>query len=84
MREKKILILEDEIIVALDLQELLETEKYHTVVAHNFSEGNKQLKTFKPHLLICDINLGSDKNGIEFASTIGFFKFTYHVLHFFR
>ncbi len=67
MREKKILILEDEIIVALDLQELLETEKYHTVVAHNFSEGNKQLKAFKPHLLICDINLGSDKNGIEFA-----------------
>lgn len=67
MREKKILILEDEIIVALDLQELLETEGFQTVVAHNFSEGIKQLKLFKPNLLVCDINLGANKNGIDFA-----------------
>lgn len=69
MREKKILILEDEIIVALDLQELLETEGFQTVVAHNFSEGIKQLKLFKPNLLVCDINLGANKNGIDFAKT---------------
>ncbi len=69
MREKKILILEDEIIVALDLQELLETEGFQTVVAHNFTEGIKQLKLFKPNLLVCDINLGANKNGIDFAKT---------------
>jgi DNA-binding NarL/FixJ family response regulator len=67
MREKKILILEDEIIVALDLQELLDAEGFQTVVVHTFNEGIKQLKHFKPHLVICDINLGADENGIDFA-----------------
>lgn len=67
MREKKILILEDEIIVALDLQELLEEEGYHTKVVHNFAEGLKHLKEFRPHLVICDINLGVGENGIDFA-----------------
>jgi DNA-binding NarL/FixJ family response regulator len=70
MREKKILILEDEIIVALDLQELLEEQGFKTLVVHTFSDGMKQLKQFKPHLVICDINLGSNENGIEFAKQV--------------
>lgn len=67
MREKKILILEDEIIVALDLRELLEKEGYQTVVSHNYADAIKMLKQFMPHLLICDINLSEDKNGIDYA-----------------
>jgi DNA-binding NarL/FixJ family response regulator len=70
MREKKILILEDEIIVALDLQELLEEEGFKTLVVHSFLEGIKQLKQFKPHLVICDINLGANENGIDFAKQV--------------
>ena len=65
--EKRILILEDEIIVALDLQELLDQAGFITAVTHTYSAGIEALKKFKPHLAICDINLGTGANGIEFA-----------------
>ena len=64
--EKKILLLEDEIIVALDLQEILDAAGYITMVTHNVSEAMDVVKKFKPHLVICDINLGSGASGIDF------------------
>jgi len=65
--EKRILLLEDEIIVALDLQEILESAGYIVVVAHNHKEAIDVAKKQKPHLAICDINLGSGDSGIDFA-----------------
>lgn len=65
--EKRIIIVEDEIIVALDLQELLENLGYKTFVAHSYAEGVSIVQKQKPHLAICDINLGKGANGIEFA-----------------
>jgi DNA-binding NarL/FixJ family response regulator len=65
--EKRILLLEDEIIVALDLQEILEAAGYHTVVTHNYLDAIEATKKFKPQLAICDINLGNSNSGIEFA-----------------
>ena len=65
--EKRILLLEDEIIVALDLQEILETSGYQTMAAHNHIDAIDVLKKFKPHLAICDINLGNGPTGIDFA-----------------
>lgn len=65
--EKRILILEDEIIVALDLQEILDTTGYKTLVAHNYTDAIEGIKKFKPHLAICDINLGNGATGIDFA-----------------
>lgn len=65
--EKRILLLEDEIIVALDLQEILDAAGYTTFVTHNSNEAIAVLKKAKPHLAICDINLGKGSTGIEFA-----------------
>jgi DNA-binding NarL/FixJ family response regulator len=65
--EKRILLLEDEIIVALDLQEILDAAGYQTMVAHNHKDAIEVVKKFKPHLVICDINLGNGPNGIEFT-----------------
>jgi DNA-binding NarL/FixJ family response regulator len=65
--EKKILILEDEIIVAIDLQEVLESIGYITYIAHTYNEAIAALKSFKPQLAICDINLGAGASGIDFA-----------------
>ncbi len=64
--EKKILLLEDEIIVALDLQEILDAAGYITMVTHNVNEALEVVKKFKPHLVICDINLGNGPSGIDF------------------
>jgi DNA-binding NtrC family response regulator len=65
--DKRILILEDEIIVAIDLQEVLETIGYSTYVVHNYNEAIAAVSSFKPQLAICDINLGIGANGIDFA-----------------
>ena len=65
--EQKILLVEDEIIVALDLQEILESAGYTVTVTHNFQDAIDAVKKFKPNLAICDINLGNGKTGIEFS-----------------
>jgi DNA-binding NarL/FixJ family response regulator len=67
MKLNKILILEDEIIIGLDLKEILEAEGYEVVLVHSYEDANKQVKTLKPQLMICDINLGSKLTGIDFA-----------------
>lgn len=69
MITRKILILEDEIIVALDLQELLTNEGYTVSVVHSFSQAINELSEFMPQVIICDINLGEIKTGIDFAAT---------------
>lgn len=65
--ENRILIIEDEVIVAIDLLELLEQEGYKVMVAHNYKEAIKAIKSFNPQLAICDINLGSKESGIDWA-----------------
>ena len=70
MTEKKILILEDDIVVAMDLQELLNASGYVTMIAHSYEEAFKITKTFKPNLAICDINLGETLTGIDFVKDI--------------
>jgi len=70
MNEKKILILEDDIVVAMDLQELLNESGYVTMIAHSYDEAFKIAKSFKPNLAICDINLGETLTGIDFVKDI--------------
>ena len=70
MTEKKILILEDDIVVAMDLQELLNETGYITKIAHSYEEAFKIVKTFKPNLAICDIHLGETLTGIDFVKDI--------------
>ena len=70
MKYRKILILEDELIVGLDLQEILIQEGYKTNLVHSFDEGMLELTTFNPQLVLCDINLNGKANGIDFAKDV--------------
>lgn len=70
MKIKKILILEDEMLQALDLQEFLTAEGYSTQIADTFEKGMKIIKSFEPHLILCDINLKAMKTGINFAMDV--------------
>jgi DNA-binding NarL/FixJ family response regulator len=70
MSKQRILILEDDQIVAIDLQELLQASGYETIVSHNYQEALDQAKKFKPQLAICDINLGAGFTGIDFVKDV--------------
>jgi len=69
MKSNRILVLEDEIIVALDLKEILEQEGFEIIVSHNYEDAIQQIKSYKPQLILCDINLGTGKTGIDFAKS---------------
>ncbi|MEY3056760.1 MAG: hypothetical protein RLZZ614_1305 [Bacteroidota bacterium] len=68
--EKKILILEDDIIVGIDLQEVLIANGYTTSLVHNYEQALAEAKKFKPQLAICDINLGKGLTGIDFVKDV--------------
>ena len=70
MKENKILILEDDIIVGIDLQEVLIANGYNTLLVHNYETALSQAKIFKPNLAICDINLGKGLTGIDFVKDV--------------
>lgn len=67
---KKILIVEDEVLVAVDLKEFLDSLGYEVQLAHTASEALEKVKLFNPHLAICDINLGKGANGIELVTDL--------------
>jgi len=73
MKEKRILILEDEMLQALDLSEFLSAEGYATQIADSFEKGIELINLFEPHLIICDINLKADNTGIDFAKEVATF-----------
>jgi DNA-binding LytR/AlgR family response regulator len=59
MDSLKILIVEDELITAVDIQETLEKAGHQiTVIARNFDDAIASLKTQIPDLAIIDVNLG--------------------------
>lgn len=74
MKEKRILILEDELLQALDLSEFLNKEGYKTLFVDNFEDGVSALSDFDPQLVICDINLKHNKTGIDFAKNANSIK----------
>jgi signal transduction histidine kinase len=69
--EKRILIVEDESIVALDIQTRLEAHGYKVIGIE--STGSRAVETAveeKPDLILMDINLKGSLDGIETASLI--------------
>jgi len=70
MIDNKILILEDDIIVGIDLQEVLIANGYKTMLVHNYETALIQAKKFKPNLAICDIDLGKGLTGIDFVKDV--------------
>ncbi len=65
---KKILIVEDEFVVANDLRLILRQAGYRIVgIATSVEEADEQLKKHKPDLVILDIRLEGDQSGIDLA-----------------
>lgn len=71
MMQKKILIVEDEPIIALELSERLQQNGYLiSGIASNGSEAQKKFKVNITDLILLDISLKGDINGIELAEII--------------
>lgn len=71
MTDKKILIIEDELIVAENIAAVLEQHGY--MIAGIADKSTTALELFKetqPHLIICDIHIKGKLNGIETARAI--------------
>lgn len=75
MEKTKILIVEDESIVALDIKRTLEKMDYEvTNMAYDYQGAIKSVEINRPDLILMDVNLGNSKDGIETAKEIK----TYH------
>jgi diguanylate cyclase (GGDEF)-like protein/PAS domain S-box-containing protein len=71
MRQEKILIVEDERIIALDLQRrLIRFEFPAPVITTNGLDALKSIDADKPDIILMDIMLSSDFDGIETATII--------------
>ena len=67
----KILIIDDEFLIAKDIKMLLKVEKnIDSDTASNPNDAISLYKDFSYDLLICDINLNSDIDGIELVKKI--------------
>ncbi|RUT69536.1 response regulator [Flavobacterium cupreum] len=65
---KRILIVEDQFIEAHDLQLILEKANYEVIgIVRSVDQALEILETQKPDLVLLDIMLKGDKNGIELA-----------------
>jgi DNA-binding response OmpR family regulator len=62
----QVLLVEDNIVVALDMKRSLEKESFYiTSIAKSFSKVKQNIAITRPDVAIVDINLGSKENGIE-------------------
>ena len=67
----KILIVEDEILLAKDIEQSLLIAGYQVIgIASNHKKAKQLLQIDVPDLILCDINLRSKKTGIELISEI--------------
>lgn len=72
--EVRILVVDDETIVALDIKNTLEKYGYNVIgVASNSGEAIKMVKTSRPNLILMDIMIKGSKDGIETSSEINKF-----------
>jgi CheY-like chemotaxis protein len=73
----KILVVEDEAIIAMDIQSILKRIGYqHSEVVSSGEESVQKVASGKPHLVLMDIKLKGDMDGIQAAKRI---FYGYHV-----
>jgi CheY-like chemotaxis protein len=71
MTKAKILVIDDESIIAKDIQEMLKDEGYDVpATASSGEEGLKKAEEIKPDLVLMNIGLKGDKDGIDTAADI--------------
>ena len=67
----KILVVEDEVIIAMSLQRRLASMGYDVVgICHNAEDGIKMARKLRPDLILMDIMMPGDLDGIKGAQTI--------------
>lgn len=67
----RILIIEDEIIIARFIEQQLKANfNCEVMVAINFNEVEKYMPSFMPHLILCDINLNEENDGINLVKLL--------------
>lgn len=75
MSKQKILIVEDETIIALDLKNTISKLGYLvTDTVKNYDEALKSVLDNEPHIILMDINLKEEKDGINIAEQINKIK----------
>ncbi len=75
MAKIKILIVEDETIVAFDIEGVLESLGYEvTDAVVNYDEALKSVNNKEPDIILMDINLENSKDGIQIAEAINQIK----------
>ena len=67
----RLLIVEDEIIIARYIQQLLNDEfEWNIKIALTAEEARDEVTQFLPHLILCDINLNEKETGITLISDL--------------
>lgn len=67
----KILIVEDEVLIAEYLQNILKSNGYHhTKIVHTEAEAYEKINSFSPNIILLDINLEGNNEGIVVAQNI--------------
>ncbi|MBN1953202.1 MAG: DNA-binding response regulator [Bacteroidales bacterium] len=62
----RIVIVEDEIIIANDIKIIVERQGFEVAgIATECSQASELIKSFWPDIVLCDINLGQNKSGIQ-------------------
>ncbi|WP_161992573.1 response regulator [Aureimonas leprariae] len=68
MKAKRVLIVEDELLIALDIEDVLISAGHEVVgVAADMHQAMELAEAFRPDLAIMDVNLARGTNGIETA-----------------
>jgi len=71
MSNIRIMIIEDEVLVAMDLEDRVQTLGYDVAaVRHNSEKALAYLEIHTPDLILCDINIKGDKDGIDIAAYV--------------
>jgi len=71
MSNISIMIIEDEVIVALDLEERIQKLGYDVAaIRHNSEKALAYLEIHTPELILCDINIKGEKDGIDIAGHV--------------
>jgi len=71
MKKVKILIVEDDEVTAMNLKMSLEKHGYEiTSIADNSIQARNKIKIYEPDIILIDISLQSDNDGIELAKYV--------------
>ncbi|GHB42064.1 LytR/AlgR family response regulator transcription factor [Mongoliitalea lutea] len=71
MKEERILIVEDDVNIAENIEEILELLGYGNIdIANSANQAVKIIKRYKPDLVFMDIKLKGDKDGIELGEIV--------------